>query len=143
MKGFLLDTNVLSEFSRGRVPNENVDRWMKEADDELLFVSVLTFGEILRGIELLPHGRRREQLEEWRAEALSSFAFRGLAVNRAIAERWAVLSVEAQQRGRPLANIDGLIAATAIEHELTLVTRNTKDFQGLGCDLFSPWAELD
>ena len=65
MTGFLLDTNVLSEFSRRGTPDEHVDRWLKSALDEALFASVLTFGEIRRGIELLPFGKRRTQLEHW------------------------------------------------------------------------------
>ena len=139
MTGFLLDTNVLSEFSRARVPDQHVDRWLKTIAEESLFASVLTFAEIRRGIELLPSGKRRNQLEQWQEEVGVSFETRLLPVTKSIADRWAVLSAQAQRRGTPLANIDGLIAATALEHDLTLATRNVKDFTDLGVTIFNPW----
>jgi toxin FitB len=108
--------------------------------EESLFASVLTYAEIRRGIELLPKGKRRTQLEQWREEMLTFFEARLLPVTKTIGDRWAVLSAEAQRRGTPLANIDGLIAATALEHDLTLVTRNVKDFAGLDVPIFNPWA---
>ena len=141
MTGFLLDTNVLSEFSRIGEPNEQVDRWLKSTPEASLFASVLTFAEIRRGIELLPNGKRRTQLQQWREELLTSFETRLVPVTRTIGNRWAVLAAEAQRRGTPLANIDGLIAATALEHDLTLVTRNVKDFAGLNVRIYDPWAE--
>jgi toxin FitB len=113
---------------------------LKTTPEESLLASVLTFAEIRRGIELLPNGKRRTQLEQWRKELLTSFEVRLLPVTRAIGDRWAVLAAEAQRRGTPLANIDGLIAATALEHDLTLVTRNVKDFSGLDVAIFNPWA---
>lgn len=139
MKGFLLDTNVLSEFSRTGDPDQRVDRWLKATAEESLFASVLTFAEIRRGIELLLSGKRRTQLEEWQEDLVASFEDRLLPVTKAIADRWAVLSAQAQRRGTPLSNIDGLIAATAMEHDLTLATRNVKDFAGLGVPIFNPW----
>jgi predicted nucleic acid-binding protein len=139
VKGFLLDTNVLSEFSRTGDPDQRVDRWLKATAEESLFASVLTFAEIRRGIELLLSGKRRTQLEEWQEDLVASFEDRLLPVTKAIADRWAVLSAQAQRRGTPLSNIDGLIAATAMEHDLTLATRNVKDFAGLGVPIFNPW----
>ena len=139
MTSFLLDTNVLSEFSRTGKPDQHVDRWLKTMAEESLYASVLTFAEIRRGIELLPSGKRRTQLEQWQEEVVASFETRLLPVTKAIADRWAVLSAQAQRRGTPLANIDGLIAATALEYDLTLATRNVKDFAGVGVMLFNPW----
>ena len=139
MAGSLLDTNVLSEFARAQAADQRVDRWLKATPDETLFASVLTFAEIRRGIELLPTGKRRIQLEEWQDDLQVSFADRLLPVTKAIGDRWAVLSAQAQHRGTPLAIMDGLIAATALEHDLTVVTRNIKDFTGLGVALFNPW----
>lgn len=140
MNGFLLDTNVLSEFSRTGDPNQRVKDWIRNAPQEALFVSVLTFAEIRRGIALLPSGKRRTQLEEWlEHDLLESFGARLLPVTRLIADRWAALSAQAQLRGKPLAVADGLIAATALEHDLTLVTRNAKDFAGTGAVVFNPW----
>jgi predicted nucleic acid-binding protein len=140
VNGFLLDTNVLSEFSRTGDPNQRVKDWIRNAPQEALFVSVLTFAEIRRGIALLPSGKRRTQLEEWlEHDLLESFGARLLPVTRLIADRWAALSAQAQLRGKPLAVADGLIAATALEHDLTLVTRNAKDFAGTGAVVFNPW----
>ena len=138
MKGFLLDTNVLSEFSRTGYPDQRVDRWLDATAEETLFASVLTFAEIRRGIELLPSGKRRVQLEQWQDDLVASFEDRLLPVTKAIADR-AVLSAHAQRRGTPLSNIDGLIAATALEHDLTVATRNVKDFAGFGVPIFNPW----
>jgi predicted nucleic acid-binding protein len=137
--GFLLDTNVLSEFARTGEPDRHVDRWLKTTAEEYLFASVLTFAEIRRGIELLPEGKRRAQLEQWQDDLVASFETRLFPVTKGIADRWAVLSAQTQRNGITLANIDGLIAATALEHDLTLVTRNVKDFAGVAVPLFNPW----
>lgn len=142
MTGFLLDTNVLSEFSRIGQPDDRVARWLKETADESLFASVLTLAEIRRGIELLPVGKRRTQLELWQEDVVASFATRVLDVNKAVADRWALLSAASQRRGTPLAVMDGMIAATAIEHDLTLVTRNVGDFAGLGLVILNPWEDI-
>ena len=139
MTGFLLDTNILSEFARTGEPDPHVDRWLKATAEEFLFASVLTFAEIRRGIELLHAGKRRTQLEQWQDDLVASFAMRLLPVSEAIADRWAVLSAQTQRKGFTLANIDGLIAATALEHALTLVTRNVRDFTGVAVPLFNPW----
>ena len=139
MAGFLLDTNVLSEFARALPADPRVDGWLKATPEELLFASILTFAEIRRGIELLPAGKRRTQLEEWQADIETSFASRLLPVTKTIGDRWAILSAQAQRRGTPLAIMDGFIAATALEHDLTVATRNVKDFAGLGVTVFNPW----
>ena len=101
----------------------------------------MTIAEIRRGIELLPAGKRRIELEEWQSELHRSFADRLLPVTKTVGERWAVLSAATQRRGTPLAIMDGLLAATALEHHLTVVTRNTKDFAGLGVEVLNPWEE--
>jgi predicted nucleic acid-binding protein len=140
MKGSLLDTNVLSEFSRRGEPDPNVKRWLTNADDQLLFTSVLALAEIRQGIELCEPGKRRAELERWLEQDLrGAFANRLLPVTQVIAERWAVLSARRQQGGTPLPTMDGLIAATALEHNLVMVTRNVKDFSGLGVEIFNPW----
>jgi len=84
-------------------------------------------------------GKRRTQLEQWQDEVVASFETRLLPVTKAIADRWALLSAQAQRRGTTLASIDALIAATALEHDLTLATRNVKDFVGVGVTVFNPW----
>ena len=102
--------------------------------------SVLSFGEIRKGIERLAAGKRRTELEAWVENDLEQwFEERFLQVTKAIAERWGVLSARALDNGTPLPNIDGLIAATDIVHDLTLVTRNVRNFTGSGVTIFDPW----
>jgi len=141
VSGFLVDTNVLSEFSRRGEPNAKVKGWLKAASPSSLYVSILTLAELRRGIELLAPSKRRDQLEQWlETDLLQSFDDANvLPVTKAIADRWASLSAQAQRKGVQLAVLDGLIAATAFEHDLSVVTRNVKDFAGLGVDVFSPW----
>jgi len=87
----------------------------------------------------LPAGKRRTQLEIWQADIEASFASRLLPVTKAIGDQWAILSAQAQRRGTPPAIMDGFIAATALEHGLTVTTRNVKDFVGLGVTTLNPW----
>jgi predicted nucleic acid-binding protein len=113
---------------------------LRVTDPDLLWASVLSFGEIRKGIERLAAGKRRAELEAWVEHDLEQwFEERFLQVTKAIAEQWGVLSALALDKGAPLPNIDGLIAATAFEHDLTLVTRNVRNFTGLGVAIFDPW----
>jgi toxin FitB len=104
-------------------------------------VSILTLAEIRRGIELLAPGKRRDQLEPWlESELLESFDPTNiLPVTRSIGDRWAALSARAQLKGIQPAVIDGLVAVTALEHDLAVATRNVKDFLSLGVEVFNPW----
>jgi predicted nucleic acid-binding protein len=139
MNGFLLDTNIPSEMTRPR-PQPSVIGWLDEADDDQLYFSVVSLGEILKGVTLLSESKRRRLLQKWLDKTLRPwFEDRILPVNQPIAERWGVLAGKCQMKGRPLKVVDGLIAATALEHELTVVTRNVKDFAGLGVTVFNPW----
>jgi predicted nucleic acid-binding protein len=139
MKGFLLDTNIPSEMTRPR-PQPSVIGWLDDADDGQLYFSVVSLGEILKGVTLVSESKRRRQLQEWLDETLRPwFEGRILPVNQPIAERWGVLAGQCQMKGRPLKVGDGLIAATALEHDLTVVTRNVKDFASLGVTVFNPW----
>ena len=140
MSGFLFDTNVPSELVRPR-PEPKVEAWVAAQDLDRLFISSVSFGEIRKGIILLPPGKRREQLEAWIETDLSIlFSGRVLSVTRSVAERWGVLEGQRQLAGKPLNVPDGQIAATALEHGLTLVTRNVKDFDQLGVAVLNPWA---
>jgi predicted nucleic acid-binding protein len=139
VSGFLVDTNVLSEIKQPQGAHPNVDRWLKTTPQRALFTSVIALAEIRRGIELMDQGKRRAELSAWLAELHRSFADRALPVTKRVADRWAVLSVLSQRNGTPLAIMDGFIAATALEYGLTMVTRNQKDFAGLGLTLLNPW----
>lgn len=141
MIGSLLDTNVLSEFSRSAIPpNPAVKRWMESADPQTLFTSVLSIGEIRKGIELLPVSKKRRELERWLEDDLKGwFESNLLSVTRTISGRWGLLAARSQLRGKPLGNIDGLLAATAFEHRPTVVTHNTRHFEHLGVHVFDPW----
>ncbi len=126
MTGFLLDTNVPSELVRPR-PEPNVKTWVSTQKLDTLFISAVSFGELRKGIVLRVPGKRRTELEIWVETDLSMlFSGRTLPVTRAIAERWGTLDAERQIAGRPLNIADGIIAATALEYGLMLVTRNIK-----------------
>lgn len=137
---FILDTNVVSEWVKPR-PDRNVISWLAEVDEDRVFISVIAFAEIRRGLELLPMGRRRERLAIWLAEELPArFEGRILGIDRHVAETWGVVTVRAQSAGLTLGSMDAFIAAMAEAHGLTLVTRNVKDFEPAGIALFDPWA---
>jgi predicted nucleic acid-binding protein len=139
MSGFLLDTNCISELMHGR-PKPRVVDWLRAADESLLYLSVLTLGEIRSGAAFLSQSKRRTQLEIWLELDLQvRFAERILGINEAIADRWGWLTAEAKRRGRPLAAIDGLLAATALHHNLTIVSRNVSDFSSSQVAVLNPW----
>ena len=135
---FLLDTNVLSE-TRKRQPAAGVVRWIEATPASRLHVSVLTMGEIVQGITRVRErgdSRQAAALERWLHDVHAGFEDRILPVTLPVATAWGV-----RQFGRPLPVIDGLIAATARLHGLTVVTRNMKDFELAGVEVFNPFAE--
>jgi len=134
---YLIDTNVLSELRR-KSPDPGVLAWFSQRPPTTLYLSVLTLGEIRKGIEGVDDARRRQSLIDWVETDLPTF-FTGriLSVDGAVADRWGRLVAAA---GRPVPAIDSLLAATALEHDLVLVTRNVKDFCGLPVQLFNPWS---
>ncbi len=137
---FLLDTCVLSEAVR-REPSKRVVDWLDSQDEALLHVSALTIGEIEKGIEKLSDPVRRARLESWLREALiPRFGPRILSVDVSVATLWGRLSGAAERTGRPLPVIDGLLAATAAVHGLTVVTRNTVHFADCGVALIDLWS---
>jgi toxin FitB len=139
VKGYLVDTNIPSELTREK-PDARVATFLRNADKGSVFLSVMTIGEICKGIAALPVSQRRTALQGWLdIDVRSWFAGRILPVTEAIAERWGHLAASAKQQGLALAVVDGVIAATALHHDLTLVTRNVKDFAGLSIEPFNPW----
>jgi len=141
VSGFLLDTNVISELVKPR-REPKVASWIESTDERLLFLSVLTLGEIRKGIAVLPDAPRRVRLEAWLDSDLAvRFTDRILPVDQEVADRWGRLVAQASANGVDLPVIDGLLAASALHHDLTLVTRNTKDVAATGVSLFNPWAE--
>ncbi|RWM97881.1 MAG: type II toxin-antitoxin system VapC family toxin [Mesorhizobium sp.] len=136
----LLDTNVLSEVTRP-APDVGVLKWLDGLDEDRSFISVVSIAEIRRGVSLMDEGRKREALAEWLARHLPQrFEQRVLPVDEAVALAWGDLMGIAKRRGRGLSSMDGLIAATAIAKQLTLATRNSKDFEGFAIELFDPWS---
>lgn len=139
MSGFLLDTNVISELVRPR-PEPNVTNWIEATNESLLYLSVLTLGEVRKGIASLRNTSRRAALEAWLDSDLAlRFANRILPVDQNVADRWGRIAAQSAAQGSPLSVIDGLLAATALDHNLTLVTRNVKDVAVAGVPLFNPW----
>lgn len=139
MTGFLLDTNCISELVRIK-PDPLVFAWVRSTDEKLLHLSVLSLGEIRKGVNLLSTGRKRIELERWLEQDLPArFAERLLPVNAEIAEIWGAMAAEAQLKGIAMPGIDGLIAATAKHHGLMIATRNEKDFRMWGIPVVNPW----
>jgi predicted nucleic acid-binding protein len=138
VSGFLLDTNVISELVRPR-PDAKVKAWVANTDEMLLYLSVLTLGEIRKGISSLKDASRRVALEAWLdSELVLRFAGRILPIDQAVADRWGRLAGQAGTKSL-LPVVDGLLAATALQYNLTLVTRNTKDVIATGVPVFDPW----
>ncbi len=136
---YLLDTNVVSETIR-RNPNKAVISWLEQVPGEALFISVLTLGEIRKGIEALSEKKRREKLQLWIDHELPRwFDERVLPVDLAVADRWGRLLAEV---GRSVPTIDSLLAATALHHDLRLVTHNVRDFDYPGLAVINPWSSL-
>lgn len=136
----LLDTNVLSEVTKPS-PDEGVLRWIHGLDEDRTFISIVSIAEIRRGVALMDSGRTRDALDEWLKHDLPQrFENRIIPVEGSVALAWGDLMALAKRSGRGLASMDGLIAATAVAHQLTLATRNTKDFEGFGVDIINPWA---
>jgi predicted nucleic acid-binding protein len=133
---YLVDTNVLSEL-RSRRADIKVVAWMSARPRQSLYLSVLSLGEIRKGIEGVAEPAFRQTLMDWlEVELPNYFVGRLLGIDAQIADRWGRVQAGA---GRTLPVIDGLLAATALQHDLTLVTRNSKDFAGLGLRLVNPW----
>jgi predicted nucleic acid-binding protein len=136
---YLLDTCVISELVRPD-PCPSVVTWIQSRHDSSLYLSVLTIGELSKGISRLGEGRRRQRLQQWLDDDLSRrFEGRLFEIDVEIAVAWGNLTTDCARQGRPLTVVDGLLAATAIVNNLAVITRNTADFEATGVALFDPW----
>jgi hypothetical protein len=136
---FLLDTNVISESIRPR-PDAGVMEWLAGVDEDLVYLSVITLAEIRAGIERMPAGRRRTRLDDWlRDELAARFEERILPISPMIADAWGKVVAQRDALGRPISVMDAFIAATAVVHELTLVTRDQADFAPSIGNILNPW----
>jgi predicted nucleic acid-binding protein len=140
VSGFLLDTNVISELVKRR-PDAKVTTWISTVDEDLLYLSFLTLGEIRKGIASLPTTTaRRASLEAWLDHDLAlRFSGRILPIEHAVADRWGRISAAVAAKKMVLPVIDGLLAATALHHNLILVTRNSRDIEPTSVPVFNPW----
>jgi tRNA(fMet)-specific endonuclease VapC len=136
---YLLDTNVISELI-AREPNQNVVDWIDSLDPETVSLSVITIGELRKGIEKLVPSRRKDQLTVWlENDLLLRFADKIVAITTDVMLVWGDLTGRLERDGKPIAAIDSLLAATALQGKYTLVTRNEEDFQHTGVSIINPW----
>jgi toxin FitB len=134
----LLDTCAISELRKPE-PSPLFLEWFNDCNERLLYLSSITLGELRFEIDLLEGGKRKNDLLTWYAHIGLSYRGHILSPSLEICERWGSLRAERKRIGHPLSMADGLIAATALHESMALVTRNTKDFEGLGVELINPW----
>lgn len=138
---YLIDTCVISELIKSK-PNASCIKWMKSHDNASYFISVLTIGEIKKGISKLVDSNKRVLLEEWyEKDFIPRFQSKILPIDEAVAARWGELLASCENAKRTLPTIDSLIGATAISHNLAIVTRNIKDFMHINVQIIDPWVD--
>lgn len=135
---YLLDTCLLSELTKPS-PNAGVVTWLRSVSSENLLLSAITIGEIKKGLAKMPDSRRKQDLSTWLQTLLADYSGRILPIDLTVAENWGILQGRAEVAGTPMASLDGLIAATAYTHNLTVVTRNERDFAPAHIPLYNPW----
>ena len=137
---FLIDTCVISEIIKPK-PNEKVVAWMRENAEENMYLSVLTFGEIEKGIEKTADPAKKKKLQNWIENELTDrFKHRIIKIDMTVASRWGNEQGKTERAGKPMPAIDGLIAVSGLVHNCVVVTRNVADMQQCGVELFNPWA---
>jgi len=138
---YLLDTNVISELISKR-PDKEVVEWLDHLDSNTIYLSVITIGEIRKGLEKLPPSKRRDRVKEWlEGDLLIRFQGRILEITTEVMLIWGELTGRLEKEGRPITAIDLLIAAIALQGNYRLVTRNEHDFQYTGVTIINPWKE--
>jgi toxin FitB len=136
---FLIDTNAISEAAKPH-PNPQVMAFLRETEEDSLFISVITLGELRQGVALMPDSKAKSALDSWlRLDLVEGFSARIIDIAAPVANVWGELMAGSKRRGIGLHAIDGFLAATALAHNQTLVTRNIKDFEALGLPLLNPW----
>lgn len=136
---YILDTNVISELVAAQ-PNPNVTRWLETIDPDQVFLSAITIGELKKGIEKLPKSKRKDRLNQWLHEdLLARFLGHILPIDEITMLCWGTLNARLEVSGHPMPVMDGLLAASALQHRYTLVTRNVDHFQEMGISLLNPW----
>jgi len=136
---YILDTNVVSELIAVD-PDHSVIQWIDSVDPESIFLSVITIGEIKKGIEKLPRSKRKERYSTWlEQDLLVRFEKRILLLDSSTLLTWGQLTADLEKAGRPMPAIDSLLAASALNTGYTLVTRNTADFESAGILVLNPW----
>jgi tRNA(fMet)-specific endonuclease VapC len=136
---YLLDTCVISELV-AKQPNSDVVEFVDSLDADDVYLSVITIGEITKGIEKLSKSKRKQDLQNWlREDLLIRFDGRIVSLDTDVLVEWGVLAARLESSGRTMPAIDSLIAATALSHQFTLVTRNVDDFEDMGVEIVNPW----
>ncbi len=136
---YLLDTNVISELI-ARQPNPKVVEWIDQLDPTMVYLSVITIGEIRKGIEKLPASKRKDAIKEWlETDLLVRFEGRIVSISIPTMLTWGELVARLEHEGKPMGAIDSLLAATALEGQYVLATRNDEDFQNTGVTVLNPW----
>lgn len=136
---FLVDTCVISELGK-KEPDLNVISWLRSCPEEKLFLSSLTIGELQKGVSKLGPSKKKNELQYWiNIKLLNRFAGRLIPIDSAVAQKWGQIQAKAEQMGKPMPALDGLIAATALTHNLTVLTRNAQDMKTSGAEIVNPW----
>ena len=135
---YLLDTCVISELVKNS-PDKNVMDWLMNTPAERLYLSVITIGEIRKGLLKLPDSKRKDLLANWLDSLLEDYKNRILTIDLTVAENWGSIQGKAEKEGNSMPSIDGLIAAIAYTHNLAIVTRNVNDFKPSGVPIKNPW----
>lgn len=137
---YLLDTCVISELVKVS-PDRNVIDWLREIPTERLYLSVITVGEIRKGLTKLPDSKRKDLLVNWLNSLLEDYQNRIYPIDLTVAENWGIMQGKAEKKGISMPSIDGLIAAICYTHNLVLVTRNVRDFEASGLPIENPWSK--